>query len=261
MVEEAPAPAVESGLVKWDELLEAAVAITSKAEYRNLGTVEFIVDPSTGRFYFLEVNTRLQVEHPVTEACTGLDLVALQIRIAEGERLGLSAALSAGDRSAVAGHAIEVRVLAEDPTSGFRPSVGKILKWSFRERPGVRIDTGFRSGSEISAYYDSLVAKVIAHGADRSAAIAKLKLALEEFHVLGVSTNVGFLLDLLSAPAFVSGEFHTGTLGEFIESWVPPGVPEEVLALSEVKVGAASGRVAGKRNDPAWGLLDGFRVG
>jgi acetyl/propionyl-CoA carboxylase alpha subunit len=262
MVEEAPAPAVQDGTVDWLGLRDAAIAIAEKAEHRNLGTVEFIVDPSSGEFYFLEVNTRLQVEHPVTEACTGLDLVALQIRLAQGERLNLPVGFLNGDRKAIQGHAVEVRVLAEDPALSFRPSVGKIVHWSVQERPGVRVDTGFRAGSVISERYDSLLAKVIAHGSDRAAALAKLRLALEEFHILGVSTNIGFLLDLLADPSVVAGDIHTGTLATFIESWTPPPIPEEIAALTELgsEMKASPSLSRDRNNYSAWSLNDSFRV-
>jgi acetyl/propionyl-CoA carboxylase alpha subunit len=265
MIEEAPAPPVVSGLVNWSGLRTAASAVVAKATYTSLGTVEFIVDPTTGDFFFLEVNARLQVEHPVTEAITGLDLVALQLAIAEGGRLSLAEPLMVGNRVAISGHAMEVRVLAVDPSNGFRPSTGKILTWSFPTRPGVRLDTGFEAGKVVSPYYDSLLAKVIAHGATREAAIAKLVATLEEFHVLGVSTNIGLLIELLTDPEFQAGRTHTGLLGEILEGRDADPIPGEVGALAElagVGVRATDSRGPERQSStPTWELNDRFRIG
>ena len=184
-------------------------------------TVEFIVDPASREFYFLEVNARLQVEHPVTEAITGLDLVRLQIEVAQGKPLDLPRL----SREQISGWAIEARLIAEDPARDFLPSVGKIVKLSTPMRPGIRCDMGYESGGEVTPFYDSLLGKIIAHGPDRESARQRLIGALEETHVLGVRTNAAMLLDILRDEAFATGEVHTGTLAERFEGWTPGPPP------------------------------------
>ncbi|HWD38725.1 MAG TPA: biotin carboxylase N-terminal domain-containing protein [Fimbriimonas sp.] len=258
LIEEAPAPALTSGLVDWEAMRDSAHKIVSLAGYTNAGTVEFIVDPAAGSFYFLEVNARLQVEHPVTEAITALDLVRWQIRIAEGDRL--PEGLAGLGREQISGHAIEARVIAEDPAAGFLPSIGKILGWAEPRSPGVRVDTGFGKGSEVSRFYDSLVAKVIAHGASRSEAIQQLRAALEDFHVLGVKSNVDFLLSVLRHPEFEAGQIDTGFLARNFEGWRPSEPDAVVGALSERAATARPAVAATLRSsNPAWSAGDGFR--
>ena len=216
IIEESPCP------IMTDELRErmgaAAVQAARSIDYVGAGTVEFLLD-AQGRFYFLEMNTRLQVEHPVTELVTGLDLVQWQLRIASGERLTLDQ-----KNVALRGHAIEARLYAEDPTQGFLPSTGRLERLKFPDRDQVRIDSGFESGSQISPYYDSMVAKVIVHGADRQEALRRLSVALQKTAMLGPSSNRDFLLAVLARPEFKDGNFDTG----FIDQHWPEDYREEI---------------------------------
>jgi acetyl/propionyl-CoA carboxylase alpha subunit len=205
IVEESPSPAVDDVLRR--HLSEAAIAAASAVGYVGAGTVEFLLDPD-GAFWFLEMNTRLQVEHPVTEAITGLDLVAAQLSIADGATV--ADALSSGTTR---GHAIEVRLTAEDPAAGYRPSVGTFARFEDRST-GVRIDTGIESGSTVSPFYDSMVAKVIAHGATRAEAIRRLDAWLATAQLHGPVTNRDQLRNILRHPEFVAGNVHTGFLDE-----------------------------------------------
>ncbi|MGB9374079.1 MAG: biotin carboxylase N-terminal domain-containing protein, partial [Jiangellales bacterium] len=186
---------------KEQEIRDAAVRLAEASSYRNAGTVEFLVDPDGGRFLFMEVNTRLQVEHPVTEATTGLDLVKMQIRVAEGARL-------TGEPPAVFGHAIEARLNAEDPEQDFSPAPGLVSMWRPPQGPGVRVDSGIRQGDVIASEFDSMIAKVIAWGFTREEAIARLARGLSQSVVVveGGTTNKSFLLDLLSRPEVLSGD-------------------------------------------------------
>jgi acetyl/propionyl-CoA carboxylase alpha subunit/acetyl-CoA carboxylase carboxyltransferase component len=186
---------------KEQEIRDAAIRLAEASNYRNAGTVEFLVDPDGGRFLFMEVNTRLQVEHPVTEATTGLDLVKLQIHVAEGGRL-------TGEQPAVHGHAIEARLNAEDPEQDFSPAPGLVSMWRPPQGPGVRVDSGIRQGDTIASEFDSMIAKVIAWGSTRDEAIARLARGLSHSVVVveGGTTNKSFLLDLLSRPEVLSGD-------------------------------------------------------
>ena len=181
-----------------------AIAAAQAVGYRNAGTVEFIVDPDSLEYYFLEMNTRLQVEHPITEQVSGLDLVQWQIRVAEGEPLSIAQA-EIGQR----GHAIECRLYAEDPANGFLPATGPLLRFIQPKGPGIRVDTGVTSGDEISIHYDPLIAKVIAYAENRQAAITRMQNALRETVLLGIISNWQFLQDVLSDPDFQSGAFST----------------------------------------------------
>ncbi|HEY3695595.1 acetyl-CoA carboxylase biotin carboxylase subunit [Phenylobacterium sp.] len=203
IVEETPSPALSPQTRR--EICETAAGIARAAGYRNAGTIEFIY----GRdgFYFLEMNTRLQVEHPVTEAVTGVDLVLQQLRVAAGEPLGFGQ-----EAVAVSGHALELRLYAEDPARGFSPTTGRILAWS--PPPGVRVDAGVALGSRVTTAFDPMLAKVIVHGADRAEAIAKAQQAMHDLVVLGCRTNAGFLARLLRDPDFAAGELHTGLIDE-----------------------------------------------
>jgi acetyl/propionyl-CoA carboxylase alpha subunit len=224
LLEESPSPLFlpdSSQTSLWQEMRASAEELVRRSGYRNAGTVEFMVDEQAGQYYFLEVNARLQVEHPVTESITGLDLVEWQLRVAAGEALDLPAWIMQGDRRAIRGHAIEARIIAEDPSRGFAPSTGVILAWAPPTDPSVRVDSGFRAGDEISHHYDSLLAKVIAHGQTRLAALGRLRDALEDFHILGVRTNIPFLLEVLSHPRFVEGRLDTNFLQEEFPEWVP----------------------------------------
>lgn len=259
LIEEAPSPAKFDF---WPKMRDAAIRLVKAAGYVGAGTIEFMLDPKSGEFYFLEVNARLQVEHPVTEMVTGLDLVQWQLRIAAGEKLLLSEDLLAGHRQALNGHAIEARIVAEDPAHGFLPSIGRILAWAEPKAPGVRVDTGFGPGSEVTRFYDSLLAKVIAHGQTRQDAIRRLIGALEDFHVLGVKTNIGYLLDVLRHPDFLKGEIDTGFLGRSLPDWSPDGAhPPElgVLVAAATNAGASNAPgVAGPKG--AWEAVDDWRV-
>ncbi|HEY6350448.1 MAG TPA: biotin carboxylase N-terminal domain-containing protein [Candidatus Angelobacter sp.] len=201
IIEESPSPAVMPELR--EKMGEAALALARKLGYTSAGTVEFLLSPS-GEFYFIEVNTRIQVEHPVTEMVTGLDLVRMQIEIAQGQSLP-------AQRLRLSGHAIEARLYAEDPTNGFLPSTGTLHVW---EQPqgmeGVRVDSGVEAGTEIGVYYDPLLAKIIAHGADRETAIRKLVYALKHCAAQGIEANREFLIDVLEHEEFRSGRAHTG---------------------------------------------------
>ncbi|TBR21173.1 MAG: biotin/lipoyl-binding protein, partial [Reyranella sp.] len=204
VIEEAPSPAVDADLR--DRMGAAAVAAARTIGYRGAGTVEFLLG-ADGAFYFLEMNTRLQVEHPVTEAITGLDLVEWQLRVARGEPLPLRQ-----EKVTFGGHAIEVRLYAEDAYAGFLPQTGRIDVWRPATGPGVRIDHGMKDGLAISPYYDPMIAKVIAHGATREEARGRLVLALAETVVLGPTTNRHFLIRLLEHPDFAAGEATTSFL-------------------------------------------------
>jgi geranyl-CoA carboxylase alpha subunit len=206
VIEEAPSPAVDASLR--DRMGAAAVAAARAIGYRGAGTVEFLLG-ADGAFYFLEMNTRLQVEHPVTEAITGLDLVEWQLRVARGEHLPLRQ-----EQVTFSGHAIEVRLYAEDAYAGFLPQTGRIDGWRPATGPGVRIDHGMKDGLAISPYYDPMIAKVIAHGATREEARLRLVRALAETVVLGPTTNRHFLIRLLEHPDFAAGEATTAFLAK-----------------------------------------------
>ena len=204
LIEESPAPALPPGLR--DCICEAAVKLAAAAGYVNAGTVECIVSPQ-GEFFFLEMNTRLQVEHPVTEMVTGLDLVELQLRVAQGEPLPLKQV-----DVQFSGHAIECRILAEDADAGFVPDTGKVLLLNTPVGPGVRFDCGVTEGAPVTADFDSMLAKLVVHGADRTLAISRMRSALADTAMLGVTINSDFLSRVLHHPAFARGETDTGFL-------------------------------------------------
>jgi acetyl-CoA carboxylase biotin carboxylase subunit len=185
----------------------AAAAVARRVGYTNAGTIEFLLDED-GQFYFLEMNTRLQVEHPVTEMVTGVDLVEWQIRVARGERLALDPAALVAPR----GHAIECRIYAEDPDQGFLPSPGRIVTFRPAAGPGIRDDSGVDAGFTVPVFYDSLISKLVAWGVDRPQAIARLRRALGEFDVTGVKTTVPFFAWLLEQQAFLEGQVDTAWL-------------------------------------------------
>lgn len=259
LVEEAPSPV---GGPIWQELRSSVESLVRASGYTNAGTAEFMFDEPTGQFYFLEVNARLQVEHPVTEAITGLDLVQWQLRIADGERLTLPPDLMNGNRKAVRGHAIEARIVAEDPEHGFRPSIGKIAAWAEPKGPGIRVDTGFGPGAEVSRYYDSLIAKVIAHAETREGAIRRLESALLDFHVLGVKTNIAYILDVLRHPGFREGKIDTGFLDREFANWNGnQEIPRELGAILAFATAPSQGSNTGNtKPEGAWAQADGFRV-
>jgi acetyl-CoA carboxylase biotin carboxylase subunit len=211
LIEEAPAPLLGDELR--GRLHAAAVALGERLRYRGAGTVEFLVDPAHEAFYFLEVNARIQVEHPVTEAITGLDLVEEQIAIAEGRPLRVRQ-----DGVTFAGHAIECRINAEDPRREFKPSPGTVTRAVFADGPDVRVDTHVQAGATVPPHYDSLLAKVIAHGAGRGEAVETLRGALDRCAVDGVVTNLDMHRGLLADPEFGKGGVDTGYLERFLES-------------------------------------------
>ncbi|MBW2146996.1 MAG: acetyl-CoA carboxylase biotin carboxylase subunit [Deltaproteobacteria bacterium] len=202
MLEEAPSPAVSTQIR--EEICRAALTIAEYIEYENAGTVEFILDKDNGRFYFLEMNTRIQVEHPVTEMITGIDLVKEQIRVAGGHPLGFSQ-----EEICLTGHAIECRINAELPEAGFRPSPGRITQWRPPEGPGIRVDSHCYPGYFVPPYYDSLLAKVITAGRDRFQAIERMHYALNNFIVSGVDSTIPFHQFILKHTDFIKGEANT----------------------------------------------------
>jgi propionyl-CoA carboxylase alpha chain len=207
VIEEAPSPFLDDATRR--AMGEQAVALAKAVNYQSAGTVEFVVGKDK-RFYFLEMNTRLQVEHPVTECITGLDLVELMIRVAAGEKLPF-----AQQDIARRGWAMECRINAEDPLRGFLPSTGRLVKYlPPPETDGVRVDTGVYEGGEIPMYYDSMIAKLIVHGATRTEAIAKMRQALNAFAIRGINSNIPFQAALLAHPKFVAGDFNTGFIAE-----------------------------------------------
>jgi acetyl/propionyl-CoA carboxylase alpha subunit len=265
LIEEAPSPLAQDDsnrgwVLDWDGMRDATTRLAKRAGYFGAGTAEFMVDPGSGDFYFLEVNARLQVEHPVTEGITGLDLVALQIAVAEGEPLDIPFDQLQGQRTGINGHAIEVRIVAEDPAQGFLPSIGKIIGWAEPRHPGVRLDTGFSQGSEITRFYDSMIAKVIAHGKDREETRKKLVQALLDFHVIGVKTNIGYLLEVLEHPEFIRGNIDTGFLSREFAEWKPEGIPLELGAIARSAQSPISGAKAAQTDRSVWALADGWRV-
>ncbi|HYP78722.1 MAG TPA: acetyl-CoA carboxylase biotin carboxylase subunit [Steroidobacteraceae bacterium] len=205
LIEETPAPHLHAQLR--EELLAAAVRFAARLQYRGAGTVEFLVDVDRGEFYFLEMNARIQVEHPVTEQVTGLDLVAAQIRIAEGSGLPLSQ-----HAVQLQGCAIECRINAEDPSRDFMPSPGRVSRAEWPQGEGIRVDTHIAAGSRVPPYYDSLLGKIIAHGASREEARLRLAGALDATRIEGVHTNLAFQAALLADAQFVRGGVDTGFL-------------------------------------------------
>lgn len=221
IIEESPSPVVGDDASLREAITAAAVRLARAAGYTNAGTVEFIVD-SDRNFYFLEMNTRLQVEHPVTESVTGIDLVVWQLRVAAGEPLPFTQ-----DEITQRGHAIECRVYAEDPATGFLPSIGEITHYIRAFGPGLRVDDGIESGTAVSPYYDSMLAKVITWGATRPEAIRKMARALQETIVLGLTTNIDYLRDILAHPSFISGDTSTDFLAIHLPDWRPPSEASE----------------------------------
>jgi acetyl-CoA carboxylase, biotin carboxylase subunit len=204
VIEEAPSPGISDGTR--EEISQAAVRLAEAADYANAGTVEFLVDEDES-FYFIEMNTRIQVEHPVTEMITGIDLVKEQLKVAGGEGLSVKQ-----DEIPLAGHSIEFRINAEDPDNDFFPSPGEVTAIEVPGGPGVRVDTAVFAGYQIPPFYDSMVGKLIVWGADREEALARAQRALEEYRLEGIKTTIPLHLRLLDDEAFRSGEYHTGYL-------------------------------------------------
>ena len=213
IIEETPSPALDEELRT--RMGAAAVAAAQAAGYVNAGTVEFLLDRS-GEFYFLEVNTRLQVEHPVTEMTTGLDLVRLQLEIAAGSPLPFSQ-----EQITPRGHSIECRIYAEDAECDFMPSPGKILYFRSPEGPGVRFDHGIYSGFDVPVFYDPILGKLVVWAQDRQASCARMIRALQETVVLGIKTPIEFLLDVMASEAFRTGNTNTCFIGDHFAEWQP----------------------------------------
>jgi geranyl-CoA carboxylase alpha subunit len=250
VIEEAPSPAVSPALRR--AMGEAAVKAAVAVGYVGAGTIEFLLD-GDGRFYFLEMNTRIQVEHPVTEAVTGLDLVRLQLQIAQGRPLPF-----AQSDISLSGHAIEGRLYAEDPAADFLPSIGRLVAWRPGEGEGVRIDTGVEAGSAVTPYYDSMLAKIISFGADREQARLRLISALERTFVAGVVTNRDFLIEALRRPSFVEGQATTAFVGEAtLAAAQPSRMALALAALLLVEQGGPSAPTTGWRAAPVRLAADG----
>lgn len=232
VVEEAPSAILTPDMRR--AMGEAAVRVAESCHYVGAGTVEFLVD-SERNFYFLEMNTRLQVEHPVTEMITGLDLVELQIRIARGEKLPF-----AQEDLKINGHALELRVYAEDSWNNFLPSVGTLEKYRLPAGDGIRVDGGYEEGMEVPIYYDPMLAKLVVHGATRAAAIQKMKEAIRQYEVEGVATTLPFGLFVCNHPAFVSADFDT----HFVNHYYSPAK----LAESQAPAAAVAAMLALKRH-------------
>jgi 3-methylcrotonyl-CoA carboxylase alpha subunit len=266
VIEEAPAPGMSAALRA--VMGNAAVAAAKAAGYEGAGTVEFIADGSGGLkesgFWFMEMNTRLQVEHPVTEAVTGLDLVEWQFKIASGEKLPLTQ-----DQVPLTGHAVEARLYAEDPERGFLPSTGRLLALKFPQGEGLRVDTGVETGSEVTPFYDPMIAKLIAHGKTRDEALDLLAKALDQTIVVGPRSNAGFLATLCRADGFRKGDFDTGFIDRNLAAL--GAVPQEldraaaaagVQKLAEresARIGASVVREPDEPSSP-WDNGDAFQL-
>jgi acetyl-CoA carboxylase biotin carboxylase subunit len=259
VIEESPSPALSLAVRR--RMGDAAAAAAKAVGYRNAGTMEFLLEGAgdDARFYFLEMNTRLQVEHPVTEAVTGIDLVRAQLEVAAGHPLRWTQ-----DDVAVRGHAIECRVYAEDPAHDFLPQAGTIDVYREPGGPGVRVDSGVTGGSEISVHYDPMVAKVIAWADSRQAASARARIALREFVVLGLQTNIAFLIDVLESPAFTEGRIHTAFLDSGEHRVEPRALPPAALAAAVFHRDSPPSAPAGTREASAaaadpWSSLRDWR--
>jgi acetyl/propionyl-CoA carboxylase alpha subunit len=232
----------------------AAVAAAAAVGYQGAGTVEFLL-AQDGSFYFLEMNTRLQVEHPVTEMVTGIDLVRAQLQVAAGAELPWRQ-----EEIRSQGHAIECRVYAEDPAHNFAPSLGRLLLLHEPQGPGIRIDSGVRQGDEVSMYYDPMIAKLVLHAATRQDAIDRALAALGDYAVLGVTTNVEYLLAVLDHPAFRAGETHTGFIPDHLADWRPQSAGDdsgEAAADLDLTAALVAAAVAEQAYTPAAGEKGG----
>jgi acetyl-CoA carboxylase biotin carboxylase subunit len=264
VLEETPSPAVSRDLRA--RITAAAANITASVGYTNAGTIEFLVDKE-GDCYFLEMNTRLQVEHPITEMVTGVDLVQWQIRIARGEAVDLAPAAVAHAR----GHALECRIYAEDPDSGFMPSPGTITALRVPGGPGIRDDGGAEEGGDVPIFYDPLISKLIAWGQDRPHAIARMRRALREYEVFGIETTTKFFSWLLDEPGFLAGVSHTEYLDELLQnrhgtSFSTPDVSllEVAAVVAAIDAADRQSRVSGftgERTPSRWNFREGFAGG
>jgi acetyl-CoA carboxylase biotin carboxylase subunit len=245
IIEESPSVAVSADLRK--RMGEAAVRVVTAAGYVNAGTVEFLLDGEN--FYFLEVNARLQVEHPVTEGVTGEDLVAWQIAVASGLPLPKTQ-----DQITFRGHALECRIYAEDAARNFLPSSGRVLALEEPLIPGVRIDSGIREGSEVSVFYDPILSKVISHADTREGAIRKMREALANYVLLGVASPVEMLRDILAHPDFAAGNLSTHFLDEHMPNWTPSAPPEAELLMALAAASQAQSPRTGGGGDMKAGI-------
>ncbi|UCD78114.1 MAG: ATP-grasp domain-containing protein [Desulfobacterales bacterium] len=219
IIEESPAPCLQSDLR--ERICATAVEIAKRAGYRNAGTIEFLLSPE-GLFYFLEMNTRIQVEHPVTEMVTGIDLVEMQIRIALGESLPFNQ-----DQVNTKGHAIELRLYAEDPANDFLPTTGQLLAYSLPAGDSVRVDDGFIEGMKVTSAFDPMLAKLIIHGQARDEAIERARRAIDDTLILGLTTNVDYLARIIAHPAFAAGQIHTGFIPQYSSDLKAPTLTKE----------------------------------
>jgi len=252
VIEEAPAPGMTQAMRA--AMTDAAVKAAQAIRYSGAGTIEFIADASDGlrpdRFWFMEMNTRLQVEHPVTEMVTGLDLVEWQLRVAAGERLPKKQ-----PEIALSGHAFEARIYAEDPSRGFLPATGTLHHLAFPQGPDIRVETGVRAGDAISPYYDPMIAKLVVHASDRPKALAALSDALERTEIAGSTANLAFLAALARDPDFAAGDVDTGLIGRRQEALT--AIPAPSSAIVATAAVAASGAESEARTDP-WASLAGY---
>ena len=247
IIEETPSPALTPDLRQ--RMGDAAIAVAQAAGYINAGTAEFLLDPHSGEFYFLEMNARLQVEHPVTEAVLGLDMVEWQLRIAAGEPLPLRQ-----EDIQPRGHAIECRIYAEDPYGDFVPSTGKLLRWRPPSGPGLRLDSGVVEGQEVSIYYDPMLAKLIAWAPTRELSLRRMEVALSQFQALGVLTNIPLLRSVVGHPQFRRGEYDTGFL-EWNPAVTRPTLHGETRAMARALAAWAARQPVGE----AFPEVDGGR--
>ncbi|MBD3337190.1 MAG: acetyl-CoA carboxylase biotin carboxylase subunit [Candidatus Eisenbacteria bacterium] len=258
IIEETPSTAVTPELRR--RMGAAAVAAAEAVGYTNAGTVEFLLDRHQN-FYFLEMNTRLQVEHPITEATTGVDLVHWQLRVTAGEKLALKQ-----DDLQQRGHAIEARIYAEDAAHDFRPSMGAIVLLQEPVGPGIRVDSGIYEGYEVSPYYDPILAKLIAWGEERDVACRRMIRALENYIILGIHPNIPFLKDVVAHPAFAAGKTTTSFLKEYMPDWkldtarVPPEVAV-AAALGELWARPAAGAGAQTQRATPWDTVGPWEIG
>jgi acetyl-CoA carboxylase biotin carboxylase subunit len=259
IIEETPSPALNPELRR--RMCEAAVKIARAADYTNAGTIEFLLDEDKN-FYFLEVNTRIQVEHPITEMVTGVDLVVRQIEIAAGARLPFKQ-----EELRQRGHAIECRIYAEDPTNNFFPASGKILLCSEPTGPGVRCDSGIYTDYEVTVYYDPILSKLIAYGEDRTQALTRMSNALKDYVILGIRNNIGFLDEVINHPEFRKGNTDTGFLQRHFPDYAEPSPPTEKLDLALAAAVYHTGNTmtetsfAGTQEQPTpWQTLGSYRA-
>jgi acetyl/propionyl-CoA carboxylase alpha subunit len=260
IIEETPSPALSEGLR--NEICQTAVKIAETMKYEGAGTVEFILDKD-GKFYFLEMNTRLQVEHPITEMVTGLDLVEQQIRVARGEELTFKQ-----EDIKQSGHALEVRLYAEDPDNGFLPATGRIACVGQNQQIGVRLDTGYEDGNEVTVSFDPMLAKLIVHSPNREGSIAKMLVALEEHPFLGIKTNREYLFRILGHKSFLEGETFTHFVETYKEDLMPKPFTDldKAIAIASHHLfeGAGSVSHSGSKNmnqSSVWQEISGLRIG